>query len=153
MKPLRLLPLAALAALLAPVPAWAADAKLAPELDVIPRDAAFFATVRVADLSLIGEVMARLRENPPTEVAGTAVERADDLAEGSEALPPTDGLRYHLADGSRVIVRPSGTEPKLKVYLEVVEPVENRDALRQARVAAGTRLAAIRASMQDLTSV
>ena len=42
------------------------------------------------------------------------------------ALPPTDGLRYYLADGSRVIVRPSGTEPKLKVYLEVIEAVGGR---------------------------
>ncbi|TQJ51824.1 phospho-sugar mutase [Phycicoccus sp. SLBN-51] len=110
-------------------------------------------SVRVADLSLIGTVMARLRENPPTEVAGTRVERADDLAEGSEALPPTDGLRYHLADGSRVIVRPSGTEPKLKVYLEVVEPVAGSDALAAARETAAARLAAIRESMQALTTV
>ena len=57
-------------------------------------------------------------------MAGVAVARADDLARGDGGLPPTEGLRYYLADDSRVIVRPSGTEPKLKVYLEVVEPVD-----------------------------
>jgi phosphomannomutase len=110
-------------------------------------------SVRVADLSLIGRVMERLRAQPPTEVAGTAVARADDLALGSEALPPTDGLRYLLEDGSRVIVRPSGTEPKLKVYLEVVEPVATRRKLDNARAAAADRLAGLRAAMAELTTV
>jgi phosphomannomutase len=97
--------------------------------------------------------MARLRENPPAEVAGTAVERADDLSVGTDALPPTDGLRYYLADGSRVIVRPSGTEPKLKVYLEVIEPVADREALAGARERATARLGAVREAMQALTTV
>ena len=110
-------------------------------------------SVRVADLSLIGSVMTRLRDEPPTEVAGTAVERADDLSVGSEVLPPTDGLRYFLADGSRVIVRPSGTEPKLKVYLEVIEQVPGRDGLGAASERAEVRLAAIREAMQRLTGV
>ena len=72
--------------------------------------------------------------------------RADDLARGDGGLPPTEGLRYYLADDSRVIVRPSGTEPKLKVYLEVVEPVTGDD-LRGARERAATRLAGIRADL------
>jgi phosphomannomutase len=108
-------------------------------------------SVRVADVSLIGQVMARLRENPPQEIAGTPVARTDDLAEGSEALPPTDGLRYYLADDSRIIVRPSGTEPKLKVYLEVIEPVSTD--LKTARTVAAERLAGIHAAMEDLTRV
>ena len=83
-------------------------------------------SVRVADLSLIGQAMERLRTTPPTALGGLAVESVDDLSLGSAALPPTDGLRYHLADGARVIVRPSGTEPKLKCYLEVVVPVADR---------------------------
>jgi phosphomannomutase len=109
--------------------------------------------VRVADLSLIGTVMERLRATPPTEVGGVSVERADDLATGSGELPPTDGLRYYLADGSRVIVRPSGTEPKLKVYLEAVVAVDGRDGLPAARAEAGRRLGALRAAMQELTAV
>jgi len=105
----------------------------------------------VADLSLIGTVMARLRQDPPAELAGTAVVRTDDLAEGSEALPPTDGLRYYLADDSRIIVRPSGTEPKLKVYLEVIEPVSSD--LLAARKTAAERLARIRSAMEGLVQV
>jgi phosphomannomutase len=110
-------------------------------------------SVRVADLSLIGDVMSRLRATPPSEVAGIAVARADDLATGVDGLPPTDGLRYHLEDGSRVIVRPSGTEPKLKVYLEAVEPVDGAEALASARASAWERLSRIRAAMSDLTTV
>ena len=109
-------------------------------------------SVRVADLSLIGTVMERLRSAPPAEVGGVAVERADDLAVGSEQLPPTDGLRYYLADGGRVIVRPSGTEPKLKVYLEAVVPVGGA-GLGTARQEARRRLASMRSAMQELTAV
>ena len=55
---------------------------------------------------------------PPTEVAGIPVTSFDDLEQGSGGLPPTDGLRFALASGARVIVRPSGTEPKVKLYGE-----------------------------------
>jgi phosphomannomutase len=110
-------------------------------------------SVRVADLSQIGEVMQRLRAHPPVDVAGLAVSRSDDLAVGSELLPPTDGLRYHLEDGSRVIVRPSGTEPKLKVYLEVIEPVADASTLPTAKGVATERLTRIRTAMGDLTAV
>jgi len=108
-------------------------------------------SVRVADLSLIGAVMQRLRDEPPTEAAGVAVARADDLAAGSGQLPPTDGLRYYLEDGTRVIVRPSGTEPKLKVYLEAVVPVADADALGEAKATAADRLARVRAAFEELT--
>ncbi len=109
-------------------------------------------SVRVADLSLIGTLMQRLRSAPPARIGGVDVRRVDDLAQGSAGLPPTDGLRYHLADDSRVIVRPSGTEPKLKVYLEVVVPVAGPGALGRARTEAGRRLARVRASMAELTA-
>ncbi|GIL35432.1 phospho-sugar mutase [Phycicoccus sp. DTK01] len=109
-------------------------------------------SVRVEDLSLIGRIMERLRAQPPTTVAGVDVARADDLARGDGGLPPTEGLRYHLADDSRIIVRPSGTEPKLKVYLEVVEPVTGDD-LRGARERAADRLAAVRADLEAATAL
>ena len=76
-------------------------------------------SMRVDDLGIIGRIMARLRAEHPTDVAGIHVSRVDDLLGGSDALPPGDVLRLWLDDGSRLIVRPSGTEPKLKVYIDV----------------------------------
>lgn len=83
----------------------------------------FFASdqisVRVDDLSRIGRIMAALRERHPQYIGGLGVERVDDLLVGVDELPRGDVLRLWMSDGSRVIVRPSGTEPKLKVYLDV----------------------------------
>jgi phosphomannomutase len=79
-------------------------------------------SVRVADLSDISTMMDALRAQPPRTLGGQVVDQVDDLSLGSARLPPTDGLRYTLAGGGRLIVRPSGTEPKLKCYLEVVVP-------------------------------
>jgi phosphomannomutase len=76
-------------------------------------------SVRVDDLSQIGGIMAALRERHPESVGDVAVDRVDDLLGGFGELPPGDVLRLWLVDGSRVIVRPSGTEPKLKLYLDV----------------------------------
>lgn len=75
--------------------------------------------IRVADRSLIAQATAALRAEPLTTIAGLDVVAHDDLLHGIDGLPPADILRYSLADGSRVIVRPSGTEPKLKIYLDV----------------------------------
>ena len=108
---------------------------------------------RVSDLSQTETLMDRLRSEPPTSVAGTAVARGDDLARGDGGLPPTEGLRWFLHDDSRVIVRPSGTEPKVKVYLEVIEPVPAPEALPVARATAETRLAAVRADLERLTAL
>ncbi|MGL5927507.1 MAG: phospho-sugar mutase, partial [Dermatophilaceae bacterium] len=96
--------------------------------------------------------MARLRADPPTTIGGVDVAHTDDLARGDGGLPPTEGLRWYLADHSRVVVRPSGTEPKLKVYLECVEPVAD-DGVRAARERADRRLAAIRSDLQSLIRV
>ncbi len=97
-------------------------------------------SIRVADLGLLDAMMNRLRVNPPEAFGGSAVEVFTDLAEGSEALPATDGLLYLTRDQSRVIIRPSGTEPKLKCYLEVIQPVESAAELAAARQAARTSL-------------
>ncbi|MGY5630039.1 phospho-sugar mutase [Streptomyces sp. UC1A3] len=105
-------------------------------------------SVRVEDLSLIAAAMDRLREQPPTRLAGLPVVDAEDLTRGTDTLPPTDGLRYTL-DGARVIVRPSGTEPKLKCYLEVVVPVAAHTDLPDARTKAADLLAALK---QDLSA-
>ncbi|MFJ3932411.1 phospho-sugar mutase [Streptomyces sp. NPDC090029] len=103
-------------------------------------------SVRVEDLGVIARAMDTLRTAPPVSLAGLRVSSAEDLAEGSGGLPPTDGLRYHLTGefSARVIVRPSGTEPKLKCYLEVVVPVADRGALGAARERAASVLAAVK---------
>jgi phosphomannomutase len=86
-----------------------------------------------------------LRAAPLATLGGRAVEARDDLAVGVGGLPPTDGLRYRLAGGARVVVRPSGTEPKLKCYLEVVVPVTGEVA--GARAAAAAELDALKADL------
>ncbi|KRE59146.1 phosphomannomutase [Arthrobacter sp. Soil736] len=97
-------------------------------------------SIRVADLGLLDAMMNRLRVSPPESFGGSAVETFVDLAEGSEQLPPTDGLLYLTRDLSRVIIRPSGTEPKLKCYLEVIRSVGTAAELPEARLAARAAL-------------
>jgi phosphomannomutase len=102
-------------------------------------------SIRVADVSEIAGIMGSLRAQPPTTVGEIAVSRIDDLLLGVDGLPPGDVLRLWLDDGSRLIVRPSGTEPKLKLYLDV----RGSSAKKAAR-----RLAALRAGAEELlTSV
>ncbi|MDQ4490373.1 phospho-sugar mutase [Sinomonas sp. ASV486] len=93
-------------------------------------------SVRVADLGLLDAMMTRLRHDPPASFADSPVETALDLSTGSEELPPTEGLQWVTRDATRVIIRPSGTEPKLKCYLEVIRPVDNSAELGEARQAA-----------------
>lgn len=76
-------------------------------------------SIRVTDLSRIATLMDAVRTAPPAELCGQPV-RFTDLAVGSAELPATDGVRLDLADERRVILRPSGTEPKLKCYLQAV---------------------------------
>jgi phosphomannomutase len=119
-------------------------------LDDLARKYGLYATsqlsVRVSDLSLITDAMTRLRAHPPASLGGRAVVRMDDLEKGVDGLPPTDGLRFTLQD-ARVIVRPSGTEPKLKCYLQVVVPVDADIAA--ARATAKAELDAVRASVAE----
>ncbi|EWC60731.1 Phosphomannomutase [Actinokineospora spheciospongiae] len=99
-------------------------------------------SVRVTDLNRIAELMASLRATPPTAFAGTPV-TAEDLR------PRADVLRY-TGPGTRVIVRPSGTEPKIKAYLEVVAPVPSPDALPDTRASATRTLDALAAEVSAL---
>jgi phosphomannomutase len=93
-------------------------------------------------------VLGSVASDPPAVLAGVAVVDKEDLSEGRH-LPPTSGLVWHLADRSRVIIRPSGTEPKLKTYLEVIEPIDGRP-LEQARQAASARLATLEEAVSRL---
>ncbi len=122
---------------------------LIDRLDEIAREHGLHATgqlaVRVDDPGVIAAAMEKLRHAPPEALAGIAVVSIDDLADGYHGLPPTDGIRLGLADGARIIVRPSGTEPKIKCYLEVVIPVEGDVAA--ARGEAAKQLDAIRSDL------
>ena len=77
-------------------------------------------SIRVADISSIAVIMSKLRAHPLTEISGFKVLSSDDLSKPRNALPPTDGLRFVLENNIRIIIRPSGTEPKIKCYVEIV---------------------------------
>ncbi len=104
-------------------------------------------SVRVEDLSEIAAAMRRLRDAPPRELAGRAVREVRDLLADPGDLPASDVLILRL-DGARVVARPSGTEPKLKLYLEVV--VDARGDVPAAREQAGRELAELRAGVEEL---
>ena len=78
-------------------------------------------SIRLSDLSKVDQILGGLRRNPPHNIAGRAVTSIDDLATPTDGLPPTDGLRIWLDSGVRIIIRPSGTEAKMKCYIEVIE--------------------------------
>lgn len=96
-------------------------------------------SIRVSEVSEIGRIMAALRAQPPVRIGDSPVARIDDLLTGVDGLPPGDVLRIWLDDGSRLIVRPSGTEPKLKMYLDVHGSSEKKARKRLATLAAGAR--------------
>jgi phosphomannomutase len=104
----------------------AADGKtLLDLLDEIWSRHGFHATeqisIRLSDLSKADVILGGLRNNPPQNIAGRVVTSIDDLATPTDGLPPTDGLRIWLDGGVRIIIRPSGTEAKMKCYIEVIE--------------------------------
>lgn len=108
-------------------------------------------SARFDDLSLIESTMTSLRSSPPSTLAGSPVDSVRDLAEGLNGLPPTDGVVLLTADDTRVIVRPSGTEPKVKCYIEVVSAVDpdaSANTLSAARVAARERLAQVQSDIR-----
>jgi phosphomannomutase len=96
------------------------------------------------------EVMRRVRAEPPADLGGATVETVTDFAasDNGTGLPPSDVLRFALSGGSRVVIRPSGTEPRIKAYLEVTEPPG--DDLPAARLAAEARMAPLRAAVTTL---
>lgn len=83
-------------------------------------------SIRVNDLDHVEQVLRGLRLNPPESIAGYEVRSFEDLLSPTDGLPATNALRLFLADGTRIIVRPSGTEAKLKCYIEVVRPTGSK---------------------------
>jgi len=129
-------------------------------LDDLAREHGLFLTdqlsLRYDDLSQIGATMAKLRANPPTTLVGSPVVELADLSNGYHGLPATDGVLLRASDDTRVIVRPSGTEPKVKCYLEVVHPVEfdaDFDKVSEARASAQVTLDALKDEMAKVLKV
>jgi phosphomannomutase len=100
-------------------------------------------TLRTTDQA---QVMGRLRAQPPMVIGGLPVRSTVDLADGGDGLPPSNVLIFRL-EGARVVLRPSGTEPKIKCYIEIVEQFAGR-SLQAARAAAADRLAPLRAALK-----
>jgi phosphomannomutase len=126
-------------------------------LDDIYRRVGLFATEQVSitkpgteGIAEIKRVMTRFRAEPPKAIAGHAVEQALDLAKGEGGLPPSDVLVWRLAGGRRVIMRPSGTEPKLKSYYEVRVAIGDGETIAAARGRATAELAELRDAHQRL---
>jgi phosphomannomutase len=137
---------AALAVALLTAELRATGRSLTDRLDELAVEHGLFATgqlaVRVEDLALIDRAMARLRADPPARLLGREVTATDLLHED----PPVDAVRL-LGDGVRVVVRPSGTEPKLKAYLETVVPVHDDAGVIAARGRGEDELDQLRAEM------
>jgi phosphomannomutase len=104
-------------------------------------------SLRFTDLPEIPRIMGLLRNNPPTKVGTADVRAIDDFEHGFGDFPPNDILRIWVADGSRIVVRPSGTEPKLKVYIDASST--EGDA-RQRTADAEAKVAALDAGMRHL---
>jgi phosphomannomutase len=126
-------------------------------LDDIYRRVGLFVTEQVSitkpgseGLAEINAAMTRFRSKPPTEIAGFAIEHVVDLSKGEGGLPPSDVLVFKLAGGRRIIMRPSGTEPKLKSYYEVRVPVDAGESIADARTRGLAELAKIRDEHQAM---
>jgi len=134
----------------------AAGRTLSDAIDDLAREHGVYLSSQVSarfdDLSQIPDLMKRLLATPPSTLAGSAVTATDDMNDGFAGLPPTNGLHLATESGARVIIRPSGTEPKVKAYLEVIEPVADGD-VRGARTAAGAAMTALRADVEKVLGV
>jgi phosphomannomutase len=126
-------------------------------LDDIYRKVGLFVTEQVSltrpgadGVAQIRDTMTRFRGAPPTALAGHAIEAVVDLSRGEGGLPPSDVLVFKLAGGRRVIMRPSGTEPKLKNYYEVRVEVGTGEPIADARARGLAELASLRDGHQQL---
>ena len=103
-------------------------------------------SVRVAQVADIQRIMRHIRDTPPSSVGGVDVHQVVDLLSEGD-LPPTDGIVFQLAGRTRIIVRPSGTEPKVKAYLQVVHEVD--ESLTSARTEAEQRLSELEDAVRE----
>ena len=106
-----------------------------------------------AGLSAIADAVQSLRERPPMSLGGLAVSEHFDLANGYEGLGPTDGVLLRLGASGRVVVRPSGTEPKLKAYIEITSPPSSATSLAEQRRHGAALVEAVRAELQSLLNL
>ena len=150
------------ALMVAEMAAWAKaeGTTLIGRLDELAAEHGLYSTsqlsIRVEDLSLIGAMMERLREAPPTTLLSSPVVEDQDLSRGSvgtTGLPPTEGILLRSEDDTRVVVRPSGTEPKLKCYLEVVMPLPDGatgEQIGEIRRSADARLQSLKDELRGV---
>jgi phosphomannomutase len=133
----------------------AAGQSIVERLDEIARRYGVYETdqmsLRVADVQIITAAMARLRSNPPGTLAGQQTSIVD-LADATDQLPPTDALLIN-GESIKVVVRPSGTEPKLKCYLEARLPVPRGADVATKRAEARSTLARIRSEMSAILGI
>jgi phosphomannomutase len=139
---------AALAVLSIAATAWSAGQSLQDCYDALEERHGVHVTAQITVRTEAAiDVMSRLRAAPPSELGGEPVLETTDYTGGWD-LPSADMLRYQLP-GCRVVIRPSGTEPKVKAYLEVVESVPGR-SLASARETAQARMSRLRAAVAEL---
>jgi phosphomannomutase len=104
-------------------------------------------SLRVTDLTRISAIMAALRDSPPSDISGVRVDQVDDFIGGFGVFAPNDILRFWMRGGARVIVRPSGTEPKVKVYIDASSVSGSVD---ERRASANAEVATLEAGMRAL---
>ncbi|MBL3687929.1 phospho-sugar mutase [Leucobacter zeae] len=102
--------------------------------------------VRPGTMAAASALASRVRRDPPRRFGAVRVDRASDLLHPGVAEVPADVLRYDLADGSRVMIRPSGTEPKLKIYLDTFS---DAGSAAERRAAAERALADLETAVRD----
>ncbi len=129
---------------------------LADAIDDLAREHGVYLTRQVSarfdDLAVLQGTVNDVLATPPTSLGGEAVTSTDNMADGFRGLPGTTGLHLATESGARVIIRPSGTEPKVKAYLEVIRPVEGGD-VASARAAAAHAMDALEADVKTALGV
>jgi phosphomannomutase len=128
----------------------AAGHTLEDELESLDREYGVYLTrqvsARLDSVEASGAAVAAILANSPTALGGSAVTVTEDMSLRIDGLLSTPGLRVTTAIGARVIIRPSGTEAKVKVYLEVIEPVA--DSVFDARAAAERLMAELESDVR-----